>query len=192
MRPTGIGFACLLLVTSAALANSDRIVGEANSPPPFLTGFVPFDITVPESGGIESVSVPLGTATLPITNGPSQVSSAVALREPGGGAISDIVLVTGTLLFQGTGTESYTVELEFVSTGPGGPALDPPPGPLAFLDETAQLQDVSNLLFAPFTERTGIVPTIEILVQSEIPEPTGFAILGAGLMGLAWTRHREC
>ncbi|MEO8714425.1 MAG: PEP-CTERM sorting domain-containing protein [Acetobacteraceae bacterium] len=175
----GTGLAAL-----AVPASSDRIVGVEDSPPPFLTGFVPFDITVPETGSFESVTVPLGVATLPFSSGPPAIASSVLLLEPGGGAVSDIATIFATLTGSTGTTVSYSLELDFLSSDMGG--LDPPPGFIASVDETGELLDISDLLFAPFTDRTGIVPTFGILVQSDIPEPGTMALLGTGLLGLAW------
>jgi hypothetical protein len=53
------------------------------------------------------------------------------------------------------------------------------------------MQDVTDLLFAPLSERTGIVPTIGLLVQSDIPEPGTLSLPGAGLFGLVWASRRR-
>jgi hypothetical protein len=60
------GAAGLLLAMMAGAQGgpvaSDRIIGEEDSPPPFLTGFVPFDITIPETTPETSISILIGTA----------------------------------------------------------------------------------------------------------------------------------
>ena len=193
-RTLEVTFAIVLATAfgAAPAAQADRIVGLQDSPPPFLTGFVPFDITLPEGSpfDFESISMPVGPATLPFPSGPLSASSSVALLDPGTGRISDILSLFATQIGTGLGTVTYSFELDFLSTGPGGPVIDPPGGFITYVTETGGLQDVSDALFAPFIERTGIAPTIGFLVQSDIPEPTSFALLGCGLLGLAGVRWR--
>jgi PEP-CTERM motif len=187
-------FAIALAATlGAAPAQADRIVGVEDSPPPFLTGFIPFDITLPEGSpfDFESIELPIGTATLPFSNGPLSASSSVALTEPGTGRISDILVVSANQTGTGPGTVTYSFQLDFLSTGPHGPVIDPPGGFITYVTETGGLQDVSDALFAPFVELTGITPTIGFLVQSDIPEPTTLTLLGGGLLGLAGARRRR-
>jgi hypothetical protein len=52
--------ALLLAMTVGNQAASDRIIGEEDNPPPFLTGFVPFDITIPETTPEASITMPTG------------------------------------------------------------------------------------------------------------------------------------
>jgi hypothetical protein len=182
--------ASLLAMTVGTRAASDRIIGEEDSPPPFLTGFVPFDITIPEATPEASITMPIGIATFPIVNGPAFVSSSVLLREPDQ-AISDVLTLAATRTGATAGATIYSVSLDFISDSEGGPVIDPPGGFLASVQETGALQDVTDLLFAPLTERTGIVPTIGFLVQSDIPEPGTLSLLGAGLVGLAWVSRRR-
>jgi hypothetical protein len=182
--------ALLLATTAATQAASDRIIGEEDSPPPFLTGFVPFDITVPETIPETSITLPIGTATFPIVNGPAFFSSSVLLREPDQ-AISDVLTLAATRTGTTAGATIYSIILDFISDSEGGPVIDPPGGFLASVQETGALQDVTDLLFAPLTDRTGIVPTIGFLVQSDIPEPGTLSLLGAALLGLAWTVWRR-
>lgn len=60
------GAAALLLAMMAGAQGgpvaSDRIIGAEDSPPHFLTGFVPFDITIPKTTPETSISIPIGTA----------------------------------------------------------------------------------------------------------------------------------
>ena len=184
------GAALLLAMTAATQAASDRIIGEEDSPPPFLTGFVPFDITIPETMPETSITMPIGTATFPIVNGPAFVSSSVLLREPDQ-AISDVLTLAATRTGATAGATIYSVILDFISDSEGGPVIDPPGGFIASAQETGALQDITDLLLAPLTERTGIVPTIGFLVQSDIPEPGTLSLLGVGLLGLAWTTRRR-
>src|ERR1700730_12691505 len=81
-------------MTVGTQAASDRISGEEDSPPPFLTGFVPFDITIPETTPEASITMPTGMASFPIVNSPAFVSSSVLLREPDQ-AISDVLTLAG-------------------------------------------------------------------------------------------------
>jgi hypothetical protein len=192
VRNSGLGFAKLfsaVLIATLGLvvpASADRIVGTIDSPPPFLTGFLPFDVTLPEdpSSGIESISIPIGTATLPFPSGPPSASSSVLLIDPGTGRISDVLMLIATQTGTGLGSVTYSLNLEFLSTAPHGPIIDPPGGFVSSVLETGALQDVSDALFAPFVERTGITPTIGFFVQSEVPEPWSLALLGAGLLAL--------
>ncbi|HMD65389.1 MAG TPA: PEP-CTERM sorting domain-containing protein [Stellaceae bacterium] len=192
-RVTAGAAGLLLAMIAGAQAGpvaSDRIIAEEDSPPPFLTGFVPFDITIPEATPETSISIPIGTATFPIVNGPAFVSSSVLLREPDQ-AISDVLTLAATRTGATATATIYSVELDFISTGEGGPVIDPPGGFIASVQETGGLQDITDLLFAPLTERTGIVPTIGFLVQSDIPEPGTLSLLGAGLFGLGLIRLRR-
>ena len=68
--------ALVLAMTVGTQAASDRIIGEEDSPPPFLTGSVPFDITIPETTPEASITMPTGMASFPIVNSPAFVSSS--------------------------------------------------------------------------------------------------------------------
>jgi len=162
--------ALVLAMTVGTQAASDRIIGEEDSPPPFLTGSVPFDITIPETTPEASITMPTGMASFPIVNSPAFVSSSVLLREPDQ-AISDVLTLAATRTGATAGTTIYSISVDFISDSEGGPVIDPPGGFVASVQETGAMQDVTDLLFAPLSERTGIVPTIGFLVQSDIPEP---------------------
>ncbi|HEX3348133.1 MAG TPA: PEP-CTERM sorting domain-containing protein [Acetobacteraceae bacterium] len=179
-------------LAAAPPAQADRIVGVEDSPPPFLTGFVPFDITLPEGStfDFESIFIPIGTATLPLSSGPLSASSSVVFLEPGTGRISDVLVLSADQTGMGSGSVTYDLSLDFLSTDTGGKVIDLPGGFTTYVTETGGLQDVSDALFAPFIERTGITPTIGFLVQSDIPEPASLALLGSGLLALAWARRR--
>ena len=130
--------------------------------------------------------MPIGTATLPFASGPDSGTSG----SPYGGArggISDILCLFANGI-DTPGTVTYSFELNFVSTGPRGPVIDPPGGFLTLIPETGGLQDVSDALFAPFIQPTGITPTIGFLVQSDgptsIPQPTSLVLLGGALASL--------
>ena len=126
----------------APAARADRIIGVEDSPPPFLVGFTPFDITLPENPGFggEQLLMPIGTATLPFSSGPALANSCVALTGPEPGGISDILCVFGTMTGSGPGTVTYSFELDFLSTGPDGPVIDPPGGFLTRIPETGGLR----------------------------------------------------
>ena len=116
---------------------------------------MPFDITLPEDPlfDFKSIVLPIGTATFPFSIGPSSAVSSVALVDPGTGRISDILALFATQTGTGPGTVTYSLELDFLSAGPGGKVIDPPGGFITFLPETGGLQNVSSALFAPFIER---------------------------------------
>jgi hypothetical protein len=125
----------LLAMTVGTQAASDRIIGEEDSPPPFLTGFVPFDITIPETTPEASITMPTGMASFPIVNSPAFVSSSVLLREPDQ-AISDVLTLAATRTGATAGTTIYSISLDFISDSEGGPVIDPPGGFVASGQET--------------------------------------------------------
>ena len=118
------------------------------------------------------------------------VSSSVLLREPDQ-RISDVLMLAATRTGAIAAATIYSVTLDFISDSEGGPVIDPPGGFVSSVPENGTLQDLTELLFAPLTERTGIAPTIGFLVQSDIPEPGTLSLLGTGLLGLAWTARRR-
>lgn len=184
-----------IALAAAAAARADRIVGVEDSTPPFLVGFTPFDITLPEepSFGFEQLVMPIGTATLPFSSGPASGTSCVALTGPAPGGISDILCVFANMIGTGPGTVTCSFELDFLSTDPGGPTIDPPGGFLTSIPETGGLQDVSDALFAPFIQMTGITPTIGFLVQSGGPAsiPSRRASSCSEARSSAWSRHAD-
>src|SRR6478672_8531849 len=129
-------------MTVGTQAASDRIIGEEDSPPPFLTGSVPFDITIPETTPEASITMPTGMASFPIVNSPAFVSSSVLLREPDQ-AISDVLTLAATRTGATAGTTIYSISVDFISDSEGGPVIDQPGGFVASVQETGAMQDVT-------------------------------------------------
>jgi hypothetical protein len=106
----------------------------------------------------------------PNTVGVSGSLSALNIREPGLGTISDVFLFA---FVQSGGT------IQFVSDVEGGPILDPVPGP--FIDETGTVQDAATVTWTLANGST-VVDTIAFI--SDIPEPASAALLCIGLICL--------
>ena len=110
----------------------------------------------------------------------------IVLAEPGITAISDIVAATITPTATPTQFEFSIVLTSDIET-----PLSPPTIPIDLtIAETGAVQDLT-LAFHGLFDLNDTNPLPSVLVMSDVPEPTSFAILAAGLVGLGLVRRRR-
>lgn len=177
-----------LLIGFVSRASADSIqISEGSTDPPGVT--FTFDlldhafaeIGVGESFGPVIQENPTWTVT--------DFHRMYNILEPGTGAISDLLEVTGT-------AATHTVSLSFTSDPAEGP-LVPFVNPTLTITETGGLQPVDTIA-SYATDPTGTSHDLTLFIQSDVegvPEPTTVLLLGAGTVALGWsarlTRRRQ-
>ena len=133
-----------------------------------LAGNVFFDLLIPE-GGTETRVFSCGNCT----------DTAIVLLGAGG-QISDIFTLVNDPAGSGNGTITFTSDVE------GGPSLVAPPNAIFFQETQEPLEVTDFVNIRQFGQR--------LFIQSDVtavPEPTGMALVGAGLLALLAGRGRK-